>query len=344
MTGVVTKVYVIEGEAVAPEQPLFDIRLTHEDLVIAQRDYLRSAEELDFVDRELKRLQSIGDGVIAGKRVLERQYERQKIEAAIHAQREGLLLHGLSEKQVANILKNRSLLQSLTISAPQGTGDCTTEGSEHLFSVQRLNVRPGQQVVAGGSLCVLGDHCKLYIEGKAFEEDVELLNQVALQNRKVTAARISRGVAQDTVDNLEILYLSDRVESDTRAFHFYIGLPNKLTRDQKKAGHRFIGWKFKPGQRFEVRIPLKQIADSIVLPVDAVVEEGATTFVFQRNGKHFDRVEVSVADRDQHHVVIHNDGSLYPGDIVAANGAHEMHLDMKNKAGGGIDPHAGHNH
>ncbi|MHC4181524.1 MAG: hypothetical protein ACYSWU_28855, partial [Planctomycetota bacterium] len=32
MTGIVTRIYPIRGEAVAPGQPLFKLRLTHEDL------------------------------------------------------------------------------------------------------------------------------------------------------------------------------------------------------------------------------------------------------------------------------------------------------------------------
>jgi multidrug efflux pump subunit AcrA (membrane-fusion protein) len=346
MTGIVTKVYVVEGEAVTAGQRLCDMQLTHEDLVTAQREFLRLAEELDVVRRELERLKSIGEGVIAGKRVLETEYEKQKLEAALHAEREGLLLHGLSEAQVAEILESRSLLKSLTIAAPQGTNDCAAQDSprsEHLFTVQKIAVKPGQQIEAGASICVLADHCRLYIEGRAFEQDASALNDVASKNQKVSARRISHGVEKDE-ENLEILYVADRVEADTRAFHFYLSLPNTVVRDQKKEGHRFIGWKYKPGQRFEVRIPVKQLEGRIVLPVDAVVEEGVGTFVFQQNGDHFDRVEVHVEDRGQDHVLIADDGLLFPGDVVAATGAYQMHLALKNKSGGAIDPHAGHSH
>ncbi|REJ65015.1 MAG: HlyD family efflux transporter periplasmic adaptor subunit [Planctomycetota bacterium] len=344
LTGIVTRVYRIEGEAITAGQPLFDLRLTHEDLVTAQRDFLRSAEELDVVGRELKRLKAISDGVIAGKRILEREYEMQKTKAALLAQREGLLLHGLSEEQVDNILATRSLLDGLTVVTPRGTGDYAQPDSEHLFNIQKLQVRPGQQVSAGDTLCVLADHHHLYIEGKAFEEDAEQLNRAARENWKVSAVLMSRGGRRDAEENLQILYLSDRVDPESRAFHFYIDLPNSVIRDQELNGHRFIGWKYKPGQRFEVRIPVRQFENRIVLPVDAVVEEGAETFVFQQNGDHFDRIEVHVEDRDQDYVVIANDGSLYPGDVVAAKGAFQMQLTLKNKAGGGIDPHAGHNH
>jgi len=32
------------------------------------------------------------------------------------------------------------------------------------------------------------------------------------------------------------------------------------------------------------------------------------------------------------------------GSTLAMSGAYEMHLALKNQAGGGVDPHAGHNH
>ena len=42
--------------------------------------------------------------------------------------------------------------------------------------------------------------------------------------------------------------------------------------------------------------------------------------------------------------MIANDGSLFPGDKIALTGAHQMQIALKNKSGGGVDPHAGHSH
>ena len=82
----------------------------------------------------------------------------------------------------------------------------------------------------------------------------------------------------------------------------------------------------------------------VVLPAPAVVQDGAETYVFQRFGDHFDRRAVRVDYRDPLSVVIAQDGALKPGDVVAASGAQQLHLALKNKAGGAVDPHAGHNH
>jgi hypothetical protein len=122
-------------------------------------------------------------------------------------------------------------------------------------------------------------------------------------------------------------------------------LSNSIVRNQISAdGRRFIEWKFKPGQRMELRVPFEQWTGKIVLPVEAVVKEGAESYVYRRNGDHFDRVPIHEEYRDRTSVIVANDGALFPGDVVAGAGAYQIHLALKNKAGGGIDPHAGHQH
>ncbi len=344
LTGVVTGIHVIEGEAIEPGTPLFDIRLTHEELVTSQRDFLRSAEELDVVKREIERLESLPEGVIAGKRILDQQYERQKIEAAIKAQREGLLLHGLTDQQVDDILTTRKLLGGLTVYAPAHNVRHDSCSQDHLFHVQRIAVHRGQQVEAGQTVAELADHCELHIEGKAFEDDAERLREAADKGWSITARLLSGDSDREQIKGLQIYYPSDRVEPESRAFHFYIQLPNEIVSKQTRAKSLFIQWRYKPGQRMELRVPLERWENRIVLPIEAVVDEGAEKYVYQQNGDHFDRVPVHVEYSDQQYAVVANDGSIFPGDVVAGRGAYQMHLALKNKMGGGVDPHAGHHH
>ena len=85
----------------------------------------------------------------------------------------------------------------------------------------------------------------------------------------------------------------------------------------------------------ELRVPLERWTDRIVLPVDAIVEEGAETYAYRQNGNTFQRVPVHVEYRDRDSVVIANEGTLFPGDVVAAKGTYQIHLALKNKSGGG---------
>jgi multidrug efflux pump subunit AcrA (membrane-fusion protein) len=324
---------------------MFRLRLTHEDIVTAQRDYLLSVENLDVVDREIARLRSLGEGVIAGKRVLEQQYEKQKLEASLLAGEQALRMHGLSAEQVAEIRKTRRLLQSLTIRAPDHTHEAGGCGGDHLFHVQSIAVSPGEQVEAGRELCVLADHCELMVEGRAFEDDAAPLRQAVKEGWEVSATLLGGKGESEKIDGLKLLYLADKIDPETRAFRFYLQLPNQIVLDQTSpTGHRYLEWHYKPGQRLELRVPVERWTDRISLPVDAVVEEGAEMYVYRQNGNQFERVPIHVEFRDRKSAVVANDGSLFPGDVVAAEGAYQIHLALKNKSGGGIDPHAGHNH
>jgi biotin carboxyl carrier protein len=360
MTSVVTHVYPIQGEAVRPGQPLFEVRLTHEDLLQTQTEFLRTVEELSVIGREVERLErATNDGLIAGKTLLERKYEQQKQEAALRVQRQALLLHGLSEAQVDAIVATRTLLQSLTIYAPTCcTGGSPSDGrqptppadksaaSEQLLQVQQLKAVQGKHVVAGDTLCTLIDNGILYIEGMAFEQDIAAVNRAAAARRTVSAVLGSKSSGEEeVVRGLRILYLDDKVERESRAFHFFVTLPNHLVRqDETPDGHRFVYWQFKPGQRTQIRIPVERWTDRIVLPVEAVAQDGAESYVFESNDGHFDRRAVHCEYRDQDSAVIANDGVLVPGKTVVVTGAYQIHLAMKNKAGGAPDPHAGHNH
>jgi cobalt-zinc-cadmium efflux system membrane fusion protein len=346
LTGIVTRVYPMEGQAIKPGDPLFDLQLTHEDVVTAQRDFLRLAQELDVIKREIDRLEKVGEGVIAGRRVLEHKYEQQKTEAAMYAQSQGLLLHGLSQEHVDAILSTRQLRKSLTVVAP-AYGELDKHADEHIYHVQKISVKRGQHVSTGDSLGVLGDHCELYVEGQAFEDDSQRLLNATNKGWLLDVVPVRHGTVNADPLKLKIFYVADHVETESRALNFYLELSNHLIRDEEKsAGQRFVAWEYRPGQRMEVKIPLGQAwKNQIVLPPAAIAQDGAEAFVFRKSaaGKDFIRVPVHILYRGQDVVVVENTGKLV-GRTVAISGAYDMHLALKNKAGGGVDPHAGHSH
>jgi membrane fusion protein, heavy metal efflux system len=344
--GRVTRVYPIEGEAVTPGQPLFDLRLTHEELVQAQSEFLRTAEELDVVAREIARLNSVNvPGAIAGKTVRQREYEQQKLKAVFNARQQSLLLHGLTQEQISGILDQRTLVQGVTVVAPEHPENGSAGSTTHPFTVRELMVKPGQYVDAGSPLCLLVDYGQLYVQGQAFEQDADELVRAAREGWEISATRENNSKQGELIKGLRIVYVDNEVEPDSRALRFYVGLSNEVVHESKSDdGHRFLTWKFKPGQRLQLRVPVEEWPDRIVLPIDAVAKEGAEFYVFQQNGDHLERTPVQVEYQDQFSAVIANDGSVFPGDTVAMSGAHQLQMALKNKSGGGVDPHAGHNH
>ena len=303
----------------------------------------------------------------------------------MNAQREALRLHGLSERQIDDITKNHKLLRDLQIVAPgrdsHGAEELklsSTEATPVSFAIrqephlsddspadenaghdashspvdskiplilQEVLVHKGETVAAGATLGALADYSELYIEGRAFEQDQDVLSQSAQRNWKITAVFEGAANSVQRVENLDLVYSASEIDAEARSLSFFVRLPNEVAREVPSPnGQRFLDWKYRPGQRLQLLVPVEEWENQIVLPVEAIAREGAESFVFQQNGDHFDRVSVRVAYRDSAHVVVANDGSVFPGDVIALRGAHQMQMALKNKSGGGVDPHAGHNH
>ncbi len=368
LSGVVTHVHAVTGEAVTAGELLFEVRLTYEDLVDTQTQFLKTLSELDVENREIARLEEVTQsGAISAKTLIERRYTKEKTEAYLNSLREALKLHGLSATQIATIEQRRKLLRDLAIETPDIDSHGPNEelklsrlpfkpasfatsltdpavASSRPLIVDDLKVRKGQGVVAGEMLCSLSDYSSLYIEGQAFEQDAPTVTQAAQNGWKIDAV-VQTASGMETIPGLELVFVGNSVDATTRSLSFFVDLPNQVVRDEQNSdGQRFLTWKYRIGQRLQLQIPVEVWKDQLVLPVDAVVRDGAQWFVFQQNGNHFDRVAVHVKHRDPANVVIDHDGALFPGDVVALRAAHQLQMAIKNKSGGAVDPHAGHNH
>src|SRR5689334_17801356 len=120
-TGHVDRIFPIEGESLKLGQKLFNLRLTHEELVQTQSDLLQAAVELEVLKKEIERLEKLSaEGAIPGKRLLELKYDRDKKEATLQATRQALLLHGISAAQIKNMLEKRELFKEMTITVGEG--------------------------------------------------------------------------------------------------------------------------------------------------------------------------------------------------------------------------------
>lgn len=365
LTGVIQHVHSVTGETVVPGTVLFEIRLTHEDLVETQTELLKTLGELDVEQREIRRLEAVAQsGAIPGTSLLNRQYARDKLEAMLAAQREALKLHGLSDRQIDEIERTRQLLRELQVPAPSpdqhgedeelrltrhpvqpAALEQPGEGAEApLLVMHQLNVHKGESVTAGDLLCTLADYSRLFIEGMAFEQDAAAVSR-AIQNGWTVSAVLDEDSSLRNVTGLTISRISNDINPETRTLSFFIDLPNELIRDSTNdEGQRFISWKYRVGQRLQLLVPVEEWTEQLVVPVTAVARDGAEYYVFQQNGDHFVRVPVHLRYRDQQNVVIAHDGSLFPGDVIAMRSAHQLQMALKNLAGGGADPHAGHTH
>ena len=102
----------------------------------------------------------------------------------------------------------------------------------------------------------------------------------------IAAVLETDGDKGEIIENLHLLYLSTKIDPAKRTLDFYVTLPNQPQRDSKyDDGRRFIAWKYRPGQRVQLEIPLEVLPNRIVLPIDALAQDGTETYVFTPNGK-----------------------------------------------------------
>ncbi len=99
------------------------------------------------------------------------------------------------------ILKDRKLLPSYTVVAPEHVHDEEDCPDEHTFHVQKMLVKPGDNVQAGQALCLLADHCELFLEGRAFEGDAARLRAAVQHGWEITAVALSGDGGQAQSDD-----------------------------------------------------------------------------------------------------------------------------------------------
>ena len=82
----------------------------------------------------------------------------------------------------------------------------------------------------------------------------------------------------------------------------------------------------------------------MVVPTTAVAKDGVEHYVFVVDENHFHQQTVEVEFRDPRFVVLADDGSIHPGDIIALTSAQQLQFALKNQSGENAEPHAGHTH
>jgi multidrug efflux pump subunit AcrA (membrane-fusion protein) len=370
VAGVVVKVHAFPGQAVRPGDPLLDVQPTGEVLTTTQADLLRTIQELALADLEIKRLTPLTEnGAVSRRLLLEKEYERKRLESQKLVQIQELLVRGLTAYQVTEIVEHKTLLREFTIYVPGGKPKSVSTEDEHdhpsvvptglsqstvrsdsgtddlVYTIERIDIFPGKLVQPGDELCDLGLHTELYLEGHAFERDSRLVARMMQEQRPLTALFESESETPETRDGLFIRYVDSALDPTSRTLRFFVPLKNEVIRDAKADnGIVYRSWRFKPGQKVRLLLPEQQLSEQIVLPAAAVVSEGSDAYVFRANGELMERVPVVIEHRDPRLVVLRNDGSVFPGDELAMNQTYQINLALKKQQGSGVDPHAGHNH
>jgi biotin carboxyl carrier protein len=353
--GVVTRIAVVPGESFTPGTTLFTIHIIGEDLYLGQKDLFKTTRDLQILKEEYQRIEAaVRTGSLPQTRLIDLDYQQRRLAASLDTARQDLVARGLTAEQIKAAAEGKFLTE-LTIVAPEPVHPhlhTVSANRGHRFDLDELKVHPGEKVQTGQALAVLSNHQFLDIEGHAFRDEVPLLREAAIQSWEVLAefpdekaATSFRGGAgtgspgEATGDigkpvPLTIRSLSNSLEGESQGFGFRLTLPNSY-HGYDRDGKTYRVWRFRPGQRALVRVPVEQLKDVIVLPAAAVVHEAAEVYVFRQNGDGFQRLPVTVLYEDRNDVVLRNDGSINVGDYVARNAAVALNRALKAQAGGG---------
>ena len=341
--GVVTRIDPFPGDTVRPGERLFTIRLLSDYVQNSQAELFKATRETELVSEQRQRLTSAGSaGAIPQSRLIELDQSLRRLEASVRSYRQDLIARGIRPEQIEQIVEG-NFVTEIEVLAPPLVGDRHADAGMGLFEVGDLQVELGTQVQAGQTLVMLADHQELWIAGKAFKREAPYLARAAEENWEVEVEFAEDapgaweglpGAWEDAPQRFAIRHLANAVDPDSRTFQFVIPLRNQ-SRAYERDGKRFVVWRYRPGQRVRLNVPVEELKDVIVVPAGAIVREGPEAYLFRQNGDLFDRLAVRVLHEDRSTVVIANDGSVSPGWFVAQNSAASLNRVLKSQAASG---------
>ncbi|MEQ8791710.1 MAG: efflux RND transporter periplasmic adaptor subunit [Pirellulaceae bacterium] len=352
-SGEVTRIFALEGQIVKAGAPLFEISLTHQEAIQHQIDLLEALAQVEVANAEIARLEQLersNPGGLAGAKLLQQRYELRHLQHTVESRRQILGLLGLSQHDVDQLIDRHRRPHSETTDAdPAGHGvsplidtvvihappaEDPSVGGPLLFVVENLAVRQGQHVDVGVTLCRLGEYRRLYIEGQAYQRDLDAVRQAMVERWGVAAVLPSAIDGSRTLENLPIVYIDSAIDLETRATRFFVELDNTLATPPESMERPFADWRFRVGQRLELRVPTERFRQKLVVPAEAVAQDGLENYVFQVSGDRFVRRPVQIEYRDENRVVLAEGQSVAEGVRIAMSGAYQLQLALLNRAAG----------
>ena len=353
LQGVVKQIAAVRGDLLKPGAPLFTLQVVSEPFLSAQSNLFKAQRELAMAQAEKKRLtQPLETGAIPMARMIEIDNQIALLSLTAQTLERELAVRGLSAPEIAQAAGGK-FIQEITLPVPAFAGDGHEHSSsaghvhrERVYEMEELKVILGEMVQAGAPLCVLADHYHLQIEGKVFASEAGLIHAAAKEGTALEAEFTGEAVKgwAPFETKMTIANVANKVDPNHQTLSFFVPLANQFQEYQRE-GKTFRLWRFRPGQRVQLRIPAEAFTDVFVLPAEAVVREGAETFVFRVNGPYCERKSVHVVYEDRQVALVANDGSILAGlDVLALNAAVQINWALKAQAQGEGGGHHHHHH
>lgn len=248
----------------------------------------------------------------------------EDLEAARQFLSIGVLLqrgHSLADLRELHALG--ALEPVVTLRAPAAH---TADGA---WDVMAIHVREGAEVAAGVPLVGLTDHGRMLLRVEPLGREVATLLAAARSGRPLTARPLVPGTGPELVDLTLGIVHGDPNSGGTLAL---IEVENTVLAETRgEEGRRPTRtFALREGLEYVVEIPERVLEDVIVLPAEAVTEQGADTVVFVEIETGFAPAAIVVAHRDERVVVVdpRTSPEPHPGDRIAVRGAFALGLAL----------------
>lgn len=334
-TGVVTRIHHVAGDVVRPGDVLFTLHLLSESLHLTQSELFKATQDVRLAEAQARRL-AASAGAVPEARRIEVDNQIARFQVSIRAYRQELLNRGLSSALVDSAAEGNfvreisikvpagSVVGSSSLDPPAGQEGETSAAAPQVFEVQELKAELGQQVQAGDTLCILGNHHLLAIEGRAFRDEAYLLEESVRRGWPVEVdfQEASGGDWPPTTQTFPIRYLANTVDPVSRTFAFLLPLVNQ-SREVAYDGRTQLLWRFRPGQRLRIVVRVEKLDGVMILPAEAVARDGTggERYVFTQNVNTFERRTVRVLLHDRRVAVLPDDGAIPRGAFVVQSAA-----------------------
>lgn len=341
VVGVVTAIHAYPGDTVRPGERLFTLRLLSEYVQTSQAALFKATRETELETEKRERLEKIG-AALPGVRLIEIDQQLRRLQATIESSRQDLLSRGLSPEQIEQAAAG-SFVSTVEILAPPPLPQASAEPAvpddpSASYEVQQLEVDLGNQVQAGQLLATLANHRLLYAVGHAFKGEAAALEEATREGWPVELEFAEDDPAgwEPLPESFRIRHIANTIDPASRTFDFFVPLTNQ-SRSYQQGGEAFVVWRFRPGQRVRLHVPIERLTDVFVVPAEAVVREGAEAFVFRDEGEHLDRLPVQLLHADRLRAFLADDGSLEAGWNIAQSAAASLNRVLASQSGGDAD-------
>ncbi|MBN1225049.1 MAG: efflux RND transporter periplasmic adaptor subunit [Candidatus Aminicenantes bacterium] len=285
----IAEIHARIGDWVKKGQPV--VTLQSEEVGSAKSEFYKAQADYELAKVNYERQKRLFDrGVGSQKDFLSTESEYKVAEATVNAAEKKLHVLGFNEEQVKSISETHQINPIITLYAPL-SGKITIN-----------NAVLGAMIDQGTEILTIMDPTILCIDAQIYEKDISKIHDG--QGVEVTVPAFP-----GEKFNAEISFISDVLNEETRT----ITVRSEAINDK---------FKLKPGMFADIQILLNHQSNALVLPKEAILDEGGDTIVFLKKADAFYPQLVELGAREDSLVEILR--GIVEGDEVVTKGNFQL--------------------